>query len=415
MILSSQQEKALILLRQAIEARKYSVFVIRGYAGTGKSSWLKEVDNEYVTVVLTPTGKAARRVEEVSGIHARTLHSFLYIPKENKYGDMSFEPKLGEDFADDLDGVDAIVVDEASMLSSDLWRDVSRVAETFGLPLVLLGDGYQLPPVEKTEQAAPFSAMSDEFIGQFANYSIDFTEVFRQAKDSPILRVATAIRAGDDIPSLFASDFPILTIQQVYEKGAEYARGADGMVICHRNVTRHELNARIRGAAEFYGRMPQAGEKLMVTKNNYGLGVSNGEVITVCDKSKPLNRMPVVVRDSRTSVQQHVDFFSTSFFDGWRNVNAVMSVEGLLGNLKVSEFYVQKESGPIVLRSGEPKQSYLYANYGYAGTAHKAQGSQYDSVVMVIEPSIDLYRRDGRRWTYTALTRAIKDFSFATL
>lgn len=404
MNLSAKQQEALDLFEKRPPG--YSLMVVRGYAGTGKSSWLSALMQNAVVQVLAPTGKAARRVEEITGEKARTLHSFLYRPDTNEYGDVSFEPKLMADLEEDMAGVEALVVDEASMLTKNLFLEVRRAAQEFGVALILVGDGYQLPPVELKEEA-PFSAMSDEFIEAVADYSVDFTEVFRQAKDSVILRVATAIRAGDDIPTLMATNFDWLTAKEATEKAAAYATGEDGILICHTNALRHRFNQDIRSAAGFQTRIPQVGEKLMVMKNNYGLNIANGEIITVLQKSEPVNRMPVTIKDKRQNTTQAVDYFVANT----GKLDVVMCTQGLLGQLKVSEFEVQKESRMVLLRAEREPLTYLMANYGYAGTCHKAQGSQYDSVILALEPTIKVYEQDGRRLVYTALTRAVKDFT----
>ena len=408
MILTAGQQQALACIKDLGERFPDGggIGVISGYAGTGKTTLLKVLaDNDDKLFVLTPTGKAAVRVREVTGAEGMTIHRWLYEPFEDEEsGEVTYTARDIGDIR--VPGSGTLLVDEASMVGFDVFRDLYEAATRLRLNLVLIGDGFQLPPVEMNAAKQNFSVFSPEFP---AHFKIQLTEVLRQALDSPIIRCAHLIRTGR-WPQDALGDLESLIPDRLYaESSTSYDN--NGATICHRNATRHQINAGIRKHRGLPESEIQRDEPLLVTQNNYGLGVYNGEVFTVLDRPDIVNRSSFAVLDRFNNCSTYADFYHTRIQAPEGSGDIVFCDKEVLGTLgDVSSYACRKASrnliGAYYRRDEGPRPTYLHANLGYCLTAHKAQGSEFDDVIVVMEPSIRLGSQDGRRWAYTATTRS---------
>lgn len=305
------------------------------------------------------TGKASRVMRQKGCAGARTIHSTIYhteVDPTTGVVTSTLDPLA-------LDGVSLVVVDEVSMVNEELGKDLL----SFGVPVLVLGDPAQLPPVSGS--------------GYFTSRDPDYmlTEVHRQAAESPILRLATDIREGRSYRPI---DVPGLMICRRENLDQHHVTDAD-IVIVGRNDTRQKYNARLRQLKGFTDPNPMVGENLICLRNDSQKGIANGEIFTVKAKkrSKKVREHTVLqftVADPDDQARPEVDVAVRPEF--FRPDNSA-------------------ESLPWKELTGTQRFT-----FGLAITAHKAQGSQWPNVCVFDESSA--FREDRRRWLYTAVTRA---------
>jgi exodeoxyribonuclease V len=403
--LTQGQDRGLEAVRKIMHVGGHACVVIVGFAGTGKTTMIKVIAHEHGTpMVITPTGKASLRVREATGLPARTIHSWLYnaIPDE-KTGAVRFMRRSSDDL--EIPPSRLVVLDEGSMVGPDVWKDVYSACEQNDLRLVCIGDGFQLPPVQ-APSAPPFSILTPEFAGELGATRVEMTEVLRQAQDSPVIRASMMLRAGHGVSAL--ADLPQIQLNNFGMAALDVHR-MGGITICHRNVTRFQLNSMFRQSLGIFDEMPQPGEPLMVLKNAYELGLVNGESFTFTGWAKEPTQ-PEKIRDRyKPGLEEHARF------------GGVTVPSGACGTIAIEELHGRLGSGPVAISiagnvwsrmesffSGDKLASHINANFGYVYTAHKSQGSEWPWVLVVVEPSVRLDEEDGRRWTYTAITRSSK-------
>jgi exodeoxyribonuclease-5 len=363
---SPHQDEALNAVSRWLKARPGSngtpqVFRLFGYAGTGKTTLANQiagdVDGEVRFAAFT--GKAASVMRGKGCRGATTIHSLIYRARESGEEVPSF------DLWDEAPAskADLIVIDECSMVDAELGRDLL----SFGVPLLVLGDPAQLPPIQGG--------------GFFTEAEPDamLTEVHRQAQDDPIVRLSMDIRAGDYLePGRYGESEVIakgdLDSQRVFE--------AD-QVLVGRNATRRAYNTRMRERRGCTDGMPEAGDKLVCLRNNRKKGLFNGGLWTVKERG---------ARKGGTKA-------------GIMTMRLLPDDETATRGVKVS---VRPEcfTGGIEQVDWSRRKPYDEFDYGYVLTVHKAQGSQWDDVVLFDESFA--FPDSRERWLYTGVTRAAK-------
>jgi exodeoxyribonuclease-5 len=401
---TDDQNRALDGVRRMMKKRGYAITIWVGFAGVGKSAGILFLAHEYgPPIVITPTGRAAMRVRELTGLDAMTIHRLIYkVVEDPKTGLTEFVRKSADEIEAQLPRSRLIVLDEASMVGPDIWEDVQSIAEHHELKLVCIGDGFQLPPVQ-APNAAPFSILTPAFAQQLGAERIEMTSVLRQAQDSPVIRVSMAIRNGGGMRAL--RELPQIHANQLAEVCvAVYKQG--GITICHRNATRFRVNAGIRQALGIYDEMPQLGEPLLCRKNNYIVGLMNGETFNFEGWAVP-PESPEQVRDHYKDIRETARFGAVRI--GGKAL-ATLAVEELHGRLesgpKAIEIAAQQWARLERLYTGDNVSPHVHAQWGYCYTAHAGQGGQWGFVLVILEPTIRLNEEDGRRWLYTAITRS---------
>ena len=386
-----------------------------GYAGTGKSTITRYVieelglapmsrDSSAIGGVLFAafTGKAAL-VMTRKGTPASTIHSLIYRvseatpqeiarvekelldlqrslsrmpPAERAFSEIQIR-RLQLRLADIHKPVfllndqslvrdaDLIVLDEVSMVGPEMAADLLA----FGKPILVLGDPGQLPPIKGA--------------GAFTNVEPDvmLTEIHRQAGESAILRLATMARHGEPIPYGSHDDL-VWKMRRGEVAPEQMLRG--GQVICGRNDTRRHLNTAMKRAAGFVGAHPAgAGEKIICLKNRHDLGLVNGMFVSLADiqDEERLAFNATVTTEDGVAIPGRQRFYKGHYddhvaFDGERSRRDWKEMRGLVETV-----------------------------WGYAITAHKAQGSSYPTVI-VYDDGLSRTAEDRNRWLYTAITRA---------
>lgn len=420
-----------------------AVYLLRGYAGTGKTSLLgavvRALDEMKVPILLmAPTGRAAKVLAHLSGHPAFTIHRCIYQQKR-------YSPFLeGFDLRKNLHPHTIFICDEASMISTSSSVDEMQfgsgnvlndllefVYYAGGHRLLLVGDNAQLPPVGQ-----PFSPALEESVLQAYRlkvYSASLTEVARQQADSGILYNATRLRLtlmGDPagltvLPRLACTKFP--DVQPVYgmdlveQIARSYSKmGVDETIIITRSNARAvRLNLGIRQMILDYEEEITAGDRLLVAKNNYYWGrdlkelpfIANGDVMVV-------NRVRQVVsyygfRFAHLAVtfpDYEVDTEVVVMLDTLQSQSAALSQpdQQRLFN-EVAKDYPECHNKSDLYKAirENPYYNALQVKYAYSVTCHKSQGGQWQDVYVDLGYikteylGIDFYR-----WLYTAVTRA---------
>ncbi len=355
MIWPPQQEAALKAVAQWLNRGEPQLFRLFGYAGTGKTTLAKkiaeDVDDDVSFAAFT--GKAALVLRSKGCKDARTIHSLIYRRRETDTEEPSFV--LNEDSA--VTKSSLVIVDECSTVDAELGRDLL----SFGKPVLVLGDPAQLPPVKGG--------------GFFTEGPPDvmLTEVHRQAVDNPIIKMSMLVREGGRL-SLGTYGESLVMERRDIDSGTVTA--ADQLLV-GLNRTRHSYNKRMR---ELFGRadvFPQAGDKLVCLKNNKTKGLLNGGiwlVKTTAPTRKKKLALNIVPEDDPARKPLRIGVLP-EFFQG-----------------------LEDSLSPIIRRASDE------FDYGYALTVHKAQGSQWNHVVLFDESFA--FREHRNRWLYTGITRA---------
>jgi ATP-dependent exoDNAse (exonuclease V) alpha subunit len=334
-----------------------SIFRLFGYAGTGKTTLVKHIAEGVDGKVLFAafTGKAACVMRSKGCYSASTIHSLIYKARESGEETPSFE--LWNDAP--ASKAKLIIIDECSMVYAELARDLM----SFGVPLLVLGDPAQLPPIHGG--------------GFFTDAKPDamLTEVHRQAQDDPIVRLSMEIRAGNPLTQGQYGE-----TQVVRRDALDPKRVLDAdQVLVGRNVTRRAYNARLRERRGFTDALPMAGDKLVCLRNNRRKGLFNGGLWMV--KESPKARRQII----RMRLKPDEDL-------GERLIKVSVRPECFTGTIEEFDWPQRK--------------AYDEFDFGYVLTVHKAQGSQWDDVVLFDESAAFPDNRD--RWLYTGVTRAAK-------
>ena len=352
---SPQQDAAMRAVADWLRRGDRPVFRLFGYAGTGKTTLARHiaegVDGEVAFGAYT--GKAALVLRTKGCPEASTIHSLIYRSRESDEGGPQFVLNRSSAAAK----ADLIIIDECSMVDEELGRDLL----SFGRPVLVLGDPAQLPPVK-----------GGGFFTE-AEPDVMLTEVHRQAKDNPIVRMSIAVREGGRLEAGSYGESRVIRRREI---DADAVMRAD-QVLVGMNKTRRLYNTRIRELHGYRDPMPAAGEKLVCLRNDKAKGLLNGGTWTIKTLRPSLNnfiRLDVLPEDESRRKPVEVSILK-AFFEG--------TEEGL-------SYVERRESDEFT--------------YGYALTVHKAQGSQWDDLVLFDESYA--FREHRSRWLYTGLTRA---------
>ena len=333
------------------------VFRLFGFAGTGKTTLARHiadgVDGEVKFAAFT--GKAALVMRRKGCERASTIHSLIYKPRESGEAVPSFD--LWDDAP--VSKASLIVIDECSMVDAELGRDL----QSFGVPVLVLGDPAQLPPIQGG--------------GFFTDVTPDamLTEVHRQARDNPIVRLSMDVREGRELAPGTYGETQVVTRDEL---DGQRVVSAD-QVLVGRNATRRAYNARMRHRRGYEGDLPAAGDKLVCLRNNKRKGLYNGALWSV--KERPTTR-----RDILKMVLQPDDGFAG------KGIKVSVRSECFTGGIEAIDWPLRKRCDEF--------------DYGYVLTVHKAQGSQWDDVVLFDESAA--FGESRQRWLYTGVTRAAK-------
>ncbi|MHB0951848.1 MAG: ATP-dependent DNA helicase [Allorhizobium sp.] len=364
---SPQQDEALKAVSRWLKEGRSPVFRLFGYAGTGKTTlarhFAENVDGEVLFAAFT--GKAAQVLRSRGASNAKTIHSLIYRPRgeeaveDEETGKTSISPMFSINRQSPVAKAALIVIDECSMVDEQLGKDLM----SFGTPILVLGDPGQLPPVSGG--------------GFFTEHEPDclLTDIHRQARDNPIIELAMHIREGKEI---MYGDYGTAKVISKNEVTQDLVLGAD-QVLVGTNKTRRRYNKRLRELKGFTVDYPQAGDKLVCLRNDQVKGLLNGSLWQV-------------MTSSRETVKPGINLLIKPEED---------DMDRGAAKIKLLKAAFEDVEGEIPWTT---RKRYDEFDYGYALTVHKAQGSQWNDVVLFDESWA--FRDTRERWLYTAVTRA---------
>jgi len=357
--LTQEQTQAAELIMSFMEDDPRDLFKLGGYAGTGKTTLIKyiikELSKKYSIATMAFTGKAVNVLQK-KGIQATTIHSRCYdVIEDPKTHEVTFERKLQM-----IDDPDLVIVDEASMISRELYETLL----SYGKKYLFVGDPGQLEPVGDN----PNLMKQPNFV---------LSKIHRQAEQSPIIAFANVIRQGG--PPVYQSRDGLIVRRK--ELSSPEFLSCD-QVICAKNLTRKSFNEKIRRYLKYPLRDIVEGDKLICLRNNTSFGVFNGMIFKV-EKITDCNgfRWKTECRDELNKLW-YLPIWCNPFRDSTFDEKKV---------------FVPKEV--------------VYCDYGYAITCHKSQGSEWGKV-LVWDEWFPPHIWDMKRWRYTAITRASKELIF---
>ena len=457
MILTRQQQKVFNSIKEFMNGDA-SVFILRGYAGTGKTTMVKTIA-EYLAqsrdvYLMAPTGRAARVLAAKTDRPAVTIHKAIYekacvVSKNVKDVAESEFKFLFPVRKNEYGGKIVAIVDEASMVCSrkiehelfefgtdNLMEDLlDFVRPDFGGKVIFVGDPAQLPPVGENVSNALRASYFEE--RGLKVVETELTEVLRQKGDSIILKNAMMIRdllknkkrnclvfeeKENDVetvsPDIFLSKY--LDYRKLSGKH-------DSVVICYSNRAASKYNGDIRKSL-YGGDVPlRVNDILLITQNNYRLGRMNGEFVPVLEiGARTQQSAPVYAQigSERKRINITINFIQVFVPDGDGNPMLCMLIEDLLTSDKASLSIDENRALYInfCMRNPHLKQgtqafadalmtdvyyTAIRAKYGYAVTGHKCQGGEWGKVFVDYTDRTGL-NDDSLRWAYTATTRAQK-------
>ena len=422
-------------------------FILRGYAGTGKTSVMSAVIRalkklNQPCILLAPTGRAAKVLSRYSGEQAYTIHKQIY--RQNQLGVEAFS------LSDNLHRNTLFIVDEASMLSANrdnttfgsgcLLDDLVRyVYNEKGCSLLLLGDDAQLPPVGST--ASP--ALDADFMANSYQLSVvcyQLTQVARQALDSGILSEATRIRERitkvrqwsriDSTQPVHSNNRDIIRLKgeeviESLENSWREVGAEETLIIARSNKMTNLYNGGVRARVLYKEEDLSNGDRIMVTKNNYFWAkeyedlefIANGDMFEI---QRLTNRHELYGFQFATASLRSVDY-------NWE-IEALVWIDTLMTDSPEANYTLQRElfsriaeDYPEIRNKKElikkiyesPYYNALQIRFAYCVTCHKAQGGQWKHVYIDsgfseewINGLTETEKQEYLRWLYTAVTRA---------
>ena len=416
-------------------------FVLKGYAGTGKTTVISSLVKalryyNYKSVLLAPTGRAAKVITGYSGKKAFTIHKRIY----RKRSAMSIDDAFA--LADNLATDTLFIIDEASMIANEpggmshnsLLHDlINYVYNTKNCKLMVVGDTAQLPPVGSDNSPALEEKLLKDSFG-LTVFSYEMTDVVRQRKDSGILMNVTDIRnlirkGKPQIPRIITQGF-----KDIYringdrlEEGLNYAYKKFGMdrtlVICRSNKNANLYNQQIRNRILFRDEELTGGDQIMIVRNNYywlqeeeenSTGfIANGDIARI---KKVRNFQDMYGFRFADAQLEFIDYAEDTTLNCKLMLDTLYSEAPALSPVDQKRFYleVMKDYEHIASKRARfdelranPYYNALQIKFAYAVTCHKAQGGQWEAVFVdqgyLTE---DMINYDFLRWFYTACTRA---------
>lgn len=458
-IIKPSQQLALDKLMQFVESPDKRIFILKGYAGTGKTTMLRMFVDELLKrkchfKLLASTGRAAKIVCNMTDNETKTVHSQIYtfqdlnqdigqIVDQRKSDGVDKSGQLLLNF--ELNTVNAedktqrlYIVDEASMISDKL--DSNAVQAVFGngkllsdllqydplAKFVFVGDECQLPPVGQNISPALLPQYFIEHFGLQPD-SVALTEIVRQKDDNDLIVASKIMRdLYHSSPQTKWAKFPLRGYKNIvvypnqtallnsYVSRMQANGYNESTFICNSNKICDVVTSMIRPKMGIHGATLQKNDLLLVTQNNYITGLMNGDLVRVEE---------VGVREERAGLT----FLKVSVKELFSNkVYTQLMVENVLYNNQTNlsqaeqkelfiDYYLRMKHNGIQQKSElfklnmfrDPYLNALRAVYGYALTCHKSQGGEWNHVYLDIAKYVPgLEKPYVYQWMYTAMTRA---------
>lgn len=371
---ADQQNTISTLLMWYKNPSKSPYITLGGYAGTGKTTVisllrneLNEINKNMSVAFCSYTGKATRvlanRLKDNNSVFPNdtvtTIHSLIYTAEI----DDNTKEVIGWERKKTL-STNLIVVDEASMVDEQIWRDLL----SYKTPIIAVGDHGQLPPINSR-----FNLMEHP--------NLKLEQIHRQAENNPIIELSILARTtgqippgkyGSNIKKFMRNDFD--ASESITELLQNYRD--DTVILCGFNTTRVKINKYVRSALGFESQMPEARDRVICLKNNSQKGIFNG----MLGKVLYVNNTDDIFMEMGLKMDYEADEYKGTV---------------------LKEQFNSKES-----LSRLAKKDIDLFDFGYALTVHKSQGSQSKRVILFEERAQAMDDDMWKKWLYTAVTRA---------
>jgi ATP-dependent exoDNAse (exonuclease V) alpha subunit len=459
--LTPQQQDALNQIRAFLDEPGQGIFILKGYAGTGKTTLLQQIALNLTEAnqdfeLLAPTGRAAAVLRAKTGLLTKTVHSALYQFKDIDGEPEDSKPDVPADSygqmrlifgmrANDPEVHKLYIVDEASMLG-DANTEASSYAH-FGSghllsdllqlvgdnKLILSGDPCQLPPIEMEESPA-----LDENWFRLQGRTVksyEMTQILRQKAQNPILKTATALRneyhrtnypKWVKLPARTSEAISLASYEQLKLRYTRHVlkHGHDNTIaICFSNSNVKDINQVVRQAKFGQSDLPlQKGDILMITQNNYRVPLSNGDFVEVINPGEVRNHADILFQEvqvqAKLTGQLHQALLCLQpLLDGLPNLSQDQQRMLMIDFSRRMKEKKVKPKSPMYfdLMKTDPFLNSLRANFGYAVTCHKSQGGEWEEVFFFLNKGMYIMsQRSLIRWWYTGVTRAREKLHLVT-
>jgi len=456
--LTNQQQEVVEKLEKFLTDSENNVFLLKGYAGVGKTyitqgvtKYLHSIGRSFI--ISAPTGKAAKVIQEKTKFPANTIHKTIYSSTHLKEFEKDDNDKTYKFYfelnTNQLPTDNVYIIDEASMISNiysemefirfgtgflldDLIKFINIDANKKDTKIIFIGDTAQLPPVKMN-----FSpALDKNYLKDRYNLKIEeveLTEVVRQAKDSEILKNSTYLRKSlknkqfrrlDISTKKEIKEIKVENIKSIYFQSKTSPKNT--MIIAYTNKAVYEYNQIIR--SNYFKNLNKLYEsdKLLVVTNSLETGLSNGDFIMVYKILNETETREVPVGKNRI----RLNFRDVEILSKDNNNNIIKQKIKIIENLLFSQqpnlssdehkalyidFCIRNKN--LKPNSNEFKEEIkkdkyfnaLRVKFGYAITCHKAQGSEWENVILDCDFIQNRLTESYFRWLYTAITRSKKN------
>ena len=414
---------------------KQPLFILKGYAGTGKSTLIAYLVNEILARrkkvrILAPTGKAAKVIANYAKQPAYTIHKQIYFVG-GEFSGASSLVKAKNLFTNTL-----FIVDEASMVGIDDAKQSNSLLEdllTFvysgeACKLMVVGDPGQLPPVGQTDSPALDKQYLSNLYPSLTVYDAVLKEIVRQASSSEITEVATYIRNQHSftLPLIISNGKEVQRIDgsllsELLESSYDKNGMEETVLLTMSNKRANQWNNEIRSRILFHEENVQKNDVLMVVKNNYFwlkpeslIGfIANGETIRI---TKVLERSSLYGFEFAKVCIEFVDYPDEEEMEILLNLEALNVEAPSLSRDRMKELFFEVEKDYSYEKNKKKRYQLILKNryfnalqvkYSNAITAHKAQGGQWKNVVIDFGYLPEQMRNENyNRWLYTCITRS---------
>lgn len=371
------------------------IATVGGYAGTGKTTLIGELRREILRLkprssvaFVTFTGKASSVLKnklELSGAlyntndYCGTIHGLIYSPICKWDKQLNAHMIIGWTLKDidSLNYYDLIIIDEASMVSREIWNDLL----SFERSIIAFGDHGQLPPIGDNN----FNLMrKPHFI---------LTEIHRQSLNSPIIKLSQIVRNEGYIPSGFQSNevFKLSwrnpKCQRIWNEKVNFIEN-ELVILCGFNTTRTNLNKMIREKLSYKEFAPYPNEKIVCLNNNHEIKIMNGQIGKV---------IWVMVDEDSYRITVEID----------NDIYECFVSKRCFGQATYTIYDKSKKSRKLYENAIEQGFSRVdFFDYGYVISVHKSQGSEWDKVILFEQRTQKWDDDYYMKWLYTAITRS---------
>ena len=439
-----QQREVFILIEKFLPIGEGNeCFLLKGYAGTGKTTLISALVKvlpklKLKSVLLAPTGRAAKVISNYSGRKAFTIHKRIYRKK------VAASPEMNFILADNIAENTIFIVDEASMVSDQvhdysgqsLLKDlISYVYNGKNCKLMLVGDTAQLPPVgsEKSPALDP-NILNDQF--SLKIFSYELTDVVRQEKESGILYNATQLRELIRKNKKTFPKFNLAGFKDIFKmtgerlvEGLSYAYDKYGIensiVICRSNKSANAYNQNIRNRILYREEEITGGDFIMVVRNNYfwlqaednsGGFIANGDIAKIrkvkrIEEQYGFRFAEVVIEllDYPDQEPLNCKVLLDTLYSESPSLSGVES-KRLFDAVQVDYMHILDKKLRLEEMKRDPYYNALQIKFAFAVTCHKAQGGQWPAVFIDQGYLTDeMLNTEFLRWLYTGITRSTNE------